>query len=287
MEQRVLVVDDEIAIVEGLNALLTCENIENAGAQDCAGAEAILATQFFPVVITDLRLDTEEEGLRLVDSIRTNTPRTRVVVLTGYATRAMEEQLLASGVSLVLRKPAENDEIIAAIQALLAEIEHEAPVGEPVDLEELYLTVRRKLYSIPRRRFNLPPDRAEDVIQEAWLLYLQKRGVIRTAGPWLAGTVANLARQQLDLNKRRPQAAGDESELLEQVIETRGGNMTDRISIRQALDRVDDRSRQLCELIGIEGLSYDEASAATGLPLGSIGPLYIRAKRKLRDVLSH
>lgn len=287
MEQRVLVVDDEIAIVEGVTALLEWEQIGYADATDCATAEAILAEQFFPVVITDLCLHTQEEGLRLLETIRARSPRTRIVVLSGYITAAMETRLLSEGVAVVLQKPAMTDEILGAVQALLDEIEKEAPVGEPVDLEELYLTVRKKLYSIPRRRFNLSHDRAEDVLQEAWLLFLQKRGFIRVAGPWLAGTVANLSRQQLDQRKRRPQADDDPADVLEQIAETRGGSMTDRISVEQALNRVDDRTRMLCELIGIEGLSYDEVSAATGLPLGSIGPLYIRAKRKLRDVLSH
>jgi RNA polymerase sigma factor (sigma-70 family) len=287
MAHRVLVVDDEIAIVEGLTALLEWEKIGHADATDYATAAAIIAEEFFPVAITDLRLHTEEEGLRLLDAIRERSPRTRIVVLSGYITQAMENDLLANGVSLVLRKPAMSDEILDAVQTLLEEIEKEAPAGEPVDLEALYLTVRKKLYSIPRHRFNLPHDRAEDVLQEAWLLFLEKRGLIRLAGPWLAGTVANLSRQHLDQRKRRPQTDDDPAEVFEKMVDVRGASLTDRISIEQALSRVDERTRMLCELIGLEGLSYDEVSAATGLPLGSIGPLYIRAKRKLRDVLSH
>jgi DNA-directed RNA polymerase specialized sigma24 family protein len=42
----------------------------------------------------------------------------------------------------------------------------------------------------------------------------------------------------------------------------------------------------LCELIGLEQCSYEEVSAAAGLPLGSIGPLYIRAKNKLRAAVA-
>jgi DNA-directed RNA polymerase specialized sigma24 family protein len=59
------------------------------------------------------------------------------------------------------------------------------------------------------------------------------------------------------------------------------------LSIQQALGRLDQRSRTLCMLIGLDGLSYTEVSAATGLAVGSIGPLYIRAKKKLREALSH
>ena len=57
--------------------------------------------------------------------------------------------------------------------------------------------------------------------------------------------------------------------------------------VRQALQRLDDKSRALCELIGLEQLSYAEASDRLGIHLGSVGPLYIRAKPKLRHELEN
>jgi DNA-directed RNA polymerase specialized sigma24 family protein len=45
---------------------------------------------------------------------------------------------------------------------------------------------------------------------------------------------------------------------------------------------LDDQSRDLCRLIAIEGYAYDEVSARMNLPLGSIGPMYLRAKSKMR-----
>ena len=57
------------------------------------------------------------------------------------------------------------------------------------------------------------------------------------------------------------------------------------VMAREALARVDARTRSLCELIAVEGLRYDEVSDALQIPLGSVGPLYMRAKKKMRDVL--
>jgi DNA-directed RNA polymerase specialized sigma24 family protein len=45
---------------------------------------------------------------------------------------------------------------------------------------------------------------------------------------------------------------------------------------------LDGQSRDLCQLIAVEGYAYDEVSARMKLPLGSIGPMYIRAKAKMR-----
>jgi RNA polymerase sigma factor (sigma-70 family) len=286
IEKRVLVVDDEIAITEGLTDLFEFEQIESAAALDRQSAIAILDGRYFPVVLADLCLHSEAEGLALIDHVLRTSPRSKVVVLSAYATVAIEEQLLERGVSLVLQKPAAGDAIIEAIHALLAEIEIEAPEGEPVDLETLYLSVRRRLYDIPRRRFNLSHDRAEDVLHEAWLLFLQKRNYVRSVRPWLAGVVVNLSRQQIDQVKRRRETPPDELPF-EEIVDPKVMHDADRLSLEQALGRIDARARTLCRLIAIEGLSYIEVSEATGLPVGSIGPTYLRAKRKLRELLSH
>ncbi|MGN6185287.1 MAG: sigma-70 family RNA polymerase sigma factor [Thermoanaerobaculia bacterium] len=284
-EQRVLVVDDEVAIVEGLTALFEFEQIRTIGANDRESAEAILGDEFCPVIVTDLCLHTQMEGMMLLETIRAKSPRSRIVILSAFATPELEEELLQRGVAVVLRKPSSGDVIMEAVYALLDAIEKEAPaIDETLDLETLYLSVRKRLYDIPRHRFGLSADRAEDVLHDAWLLFLQKRGIIREAAPWLAGTVANLARQQLDKKKRRKETPEDD---LGEMHDPRHGDMIDRVALTAALDRVDERTRQLCVLIGIEGLSYDEVSAATNLPLGSIGPLYIRAKKKLRMMLEN
>ncbi len=286
MANRVLVVDDEAEMVEGLTALFDYEMIESEGADSRLAAEALIGQRFFQVVITDLCLHTREEGLQLVDHVRRISPRSRIVVLSAYATSEIEDELLMRGVSLVLQKPSVGEAIIEAVQALLAEIEREADTNDSLTLEQLYLSARKRLYSIPTKRFNLSHDRAEDVLQEAWVLFLQKRNLIQSAAPWLAGTVVNLSRQQLD-RRTRKREVDEETSGLAEYPDPRQRAPDDALALRQALGRVDERTRMLCDLIGLEGLSYEEVSAATGLPLGSIGPLYIRAKKTLRSALTH
>ncbi|MDP9194099.1 MAG: sigma-70 family RNA polymerase sigma factor [Acidobacteriota bacterium] len=284
MKKRVLIVDDEEAIVTGLTMLFELEPFESVGALDRSAAEEIMGSSFCPVVIADLCLHSIEEGLALIDHIRVSSPGSRVLVLTAYATPAVVQDLLERGVEHVFQKPTPGAEILEAVLDLLAEIEREA-AADDLTLEELYLSARSRLLSIPRRRFNLSPDSAEDVLQEAWLMFLEKRGIVRAPGPWLAGTVVNLARQHLDRRKRKRETPEEESGLAEMHGTSRGE--VENMSVRQALGRIDERSRTLCELIGLDGFSYGEVSGAIGLPIGSIGPLYIRAKQKLREALSH
>jgi RNA polymerase sigma factor (sigma-70 family) len=283
MAKRVLVVDDEAAIVEGLTMLFELEELESAGAYDCDGAVLRLAEKHYPVVVTDLCLHTREEGIRLIEQIREMSPHSRIVVMTGYATPETEAELAERGTSMVLHKPMHNDAIVGAVRELLAEIERQAAEQSEVNLEELYLSARRVLHSIPMRKYRLTPEQAEDIVQEAWLLFLHKRGYILSPRAWLAGTVLNLCRQGADRDRRAPRVSIDgDLESFEPSTEMRHDEV---LATRQALAQLDERSRMLCSLIAMEGLSYEEVSRTTGIPLGSIGPLYIRAKKKMRKIL--
>lgn len=285
MGTRVLLIDDEQAIVEGLEMLFDAESIESASACDRGSAAKLLAGGFYPVIFADLCLKTTAEGLLLLDDIKRLSPRSRIVTISGQATAEMQIEVKRRGASIVLHKPMTSEVILAAVSELLAEIEREAEAGPALDLTALYAKVQKVLYSIPRRKYGMSHDAAEDIVQQAWLLYLEKRTGVRDPRTWLAGTAVNLCRQEL--HRSRHIAGGDPAATFEMLPAGGAHDRTEVMAMRQALQQLDGRSRDLCQWIGLEGYSYDEISNATSLPVGSIGPLYIRAKKKLRDALSH
>ncbi len=284
MKPRVLVVDDEEAIVVGLTALLAAEDLETAGAFDRMSAEAMIRGTFYSVIVADVRLHSEQEGIGLLEDIKRLSPRSKVVSITGFATPELESEVRQHGSSTFIRKPTEPGQIIAAVFDLLAEIEKLAAADEALDVEQLHSNVRKLLYSIPQRKFGLSVAEAEDVVQEAWLLFLEKRSLIRTAPAWLAGAVFNLCRRHLErLRRSRERFEGED--VLESTPDMHAGISDETITVSTALKSLDEKSRTLCHLIAIEGYSYDEVSSMMGLPLGSVGPMYIRAKKKLRTTL--
>ena len=286
MKPRVLVVDDEEAIVVGLTTLLAAEDLETAGAFDRMSAEAMIRGTFYSVIVADVRLHSEEEGIALLEGIKRLSPRSKIVSITGFASPELESEVLQHGSSTIVNKPAEPGQIIAAVFALLGEIEKLAGGDEALDLEHLHSNVRKLLYSIPQRKFGLSADEAEDVVQEAWLLFLEKRSLIRTGPAWLAGTVLNLCRRQSERSQRsRERFEGENT--LESMPDKNGRVSDETMSVSTALQSLDEKSRMLCHLIAIEGYSYDEVSAMMELPLGSVGPMYIRAKKKLRTALEN
>jgi RNA polymerase sigma factor (sigma-70 family) len=274
---RVLIVDDEPDIVAGLTLMLEAYQIEAEGVGDGATAEQRIAEEFFPVILADLRMRTEDEGLRLLDAVRRLSPRSRVASMTGYADAATEARLRERGAHAVLRKPFPGDELVAVLRELLAAVEaaEETCAGD----DELYAATVGTLHAISRRRYGFDSGDAEDLVQETWLLYLQKRESIRTPRAWLTGAMANLCRQRIDrYHRERARAA----EL------TDAGALPPHdsvLTVRDALSRLDPRSRALCTMIGLEQQTYDEVSAALSIPLGSIGPLYMRARKRLRQAI--
>ena len=282
MERRVLVVDDEPLIVEGLTAYLECEDLDASGAFDRESATAILAADHYQVIVADLCLSTIEEGLALIDEARQLSPESRIITITGFMRPELEAEVLKRGSVMVVLKSEGERVIFEAILSVLGEIEREADRDAGADLETLYLHTVRLLHSIPRRRFGLSEQQAEDVVQDAWLLFLEKRGFVRTPRSWLAGTVSNLCLRMLD-RLRRSQSLDDDG-AVEQIAADDEATDT-RLIIDQAMSRLDERSRELCTRIGIEGQSYADVSASMSLPIGSVGPLYMRAKDKLRRTM--
>lgn len=275
---KILIVDDEAPITDTLTEMFRMKNYDATGAYDRHSAEEVMKSECFAVILADLRLQTEAEGIALLDAIRELNPDARVVTLTGYATPEAEALVMAHGSSKVLRKPMAFEEILQAIELLIGERLHD----ESADIDALYEETRRILHAIPMRRYGFSPDEADELVQEAWLLFLEKQREIRKVKPWLTGTMANLCKQQIERHRKARERTLEIESLTLEPAETRGIPSADVLAVREILGRTDERTRQLCTLIGMEGLSYDEVSRELEMPIGSVGPLYIRAKKRLR-----
>jgi RNA polymerase sigma factor (sigma-70 family) len=276
---KILVVDDEPLIVAGVQALLEVNGLESEGASDCDEAEALMGQQFFPIILSDLRMRNDDDGFRLLEAVKRISPKSRVATMTAYADLETEKRLRERGSQLVLRKPVPEAELMAALREMLATVEAAEAETSDEDLETLYTTTLNSLQAISRGRYGFDTEDAKELVQEAWLLYLEKRRGVRTPKAWLSGTIANLCRQEIDRRMK------DRSRNVEVPVIEVERNDDDIIAVHQAMAKLDDKSRLLCRLVGLEQRSYDEVSIAASIPLGSVGPLYMRAKEKLRKAL--
>ena len=115
---RVLVVDDQAAVREGLATLLDLTpGIEVVGtARDGAQAVEFVAQQRPAVVLMDLNMP-GMDGIQATEQITREHPGVRVVVLTTYADDASIQGALRAGALGYLTKDADRVQIARAVQA--------------------------------------------------------------------------------------------------------------------------------------------------------------------------
>ena len=116
---RVLVVDDQTTVREGLAMLVGLTDDIEVVATAANGREAVqLATRLKPdVVLMDLRMP-EMDGADATRAIRTTLPDTQVLVLTTYADDDSLFPALQAGAHGYLTKDASAEEIERAIRAV-------------------------------------------------------------------------------------------------------------------------------------------------------------------------
>ncbi len=107
MPQNLLIVDDEASLCWVLGRFFSSAGYQVDSAQALDEALGLMTTGRYDLVISDLRLGgtQSEEGLVLANHVRRAAPRTRVVLLTAFATPELAERARGVGVDLVLPKP--------------------------------------------------------------------------------------------------------------------------------------------------------------------------------------
>ena len=115
---RVLIVDDNAEVRQGLRSLLDVhEGMEVAG-EASNGLEAIeMAAQLLPdVILMDLAMP-QLDGIEATRRIRAVNPTTQVVVLTGFGEEEQASSAVAAGAAACLLKNISPAQLIQAIQS--------------------------------------------------------------------------------------------------------------------------------------------------------------------------
>ena len=118
MTRRILLVDDELAILLTRKAILEMNGFEVVTAASSAEAKLRLGAETYDLVITDLKMEHERAGFDVVRFAREQSYRPAVAILTACPDlgRDWKEQ----GAESLLIKPTNTPELLECIEALLA-----------------------------------------------------------------------------------------------------------------------------------------------------------------------
>jgi DNA-binding NtrC family response regulator len=121
MKRRILLVDDELAILLTLKAILEMNGFEVETAASAHEAEKKLDAGVFQMVITDMRMETETAGYDVIRAAKQKSYNPATSILTAYPSLGSDWK--SRGAQSLLVKPVNTQDLLRQIEALL--ISHE------------------------------------------------------------------------------------------------------------------------------------------------------------------
>jgi DNA-binding NtrC family response regulator len=116
---RILVIDDEAAIRESLEVLLTLEGYAVRMVNDGEQGLRVLELENFDLVLLDLALP-GQSGLELLPQIRERQPELPVIMITAYGTVDNVVEAVHAGAENFVQKPWDNEKLLADIRSAVA-----------------------------------------------------------------------------------------------------------------------------------------------------------------------
>ena len=101
---RVMILDDEPIVGRRLQQALSKHGFEMEIFEDPIKAVSRLGEIHFDIVVTDMRME-EMNGIDILEYVNANSPNTRVILITGYATVEVAREALVKGAFDFIAKP--------------------------------------------------------------------------------------------------------------------------------------------------------------------------------------
>ncbi|HFQ81815.1 MAG TPA: response regulator [Desulfobacterales bacterium] len=111
----ILILDDEPIVSKRLKPSLEKKGYEVETFTASIDALQRAGERNFDIVITDLKME-GLDGMEFLTKVKERSPKTEVIVITGFATRETARESFAKGASGFLAKPFKLSEITRAIE---------------------------------------------------------------------------------------------------------------------------------------------------------------------------
>ncbi len=122
MKRRILLVDDDLAVLLTLKAVLELHGFEVEAAASSAEAFARMKSGIYQTVISDLHMETEDAGLEVLRTARGQSYHPATALLTAYPPsdeHGDEADWTRENSDSVLIKPVGTGDLLRQVEALL------------------------------------------------------------------------------------------------------------------------------------------------------------------------
>ncbi len=135
--QKILLVEDDEIFGRVVSRALQQRGYEVEHALSLDAANGSVGTRGFDLAVLDLNLG-GHSSLPLIPTLKRHNPRMRILVLTGYASIATAVEAIKLGADNYLAKPADADEILAALLGDSTAVQEDtSSIGEPMSVRRL------------------------------------------------------------------------------------------------------------------------------------------------------
>jgi len=117
MKRRILLVDDELAILLTLKAILEINGFEVETAASAKEAKGKLSDTAYQMVITDMRMESETAGYDVIRAAKKQDYDPAVAILTAFPLLGSDWK--EEGADSMLVKPMNTNDLLRQIEALL------------------------------------------------------------------------------------------------------------------------------------------------------------------------
>jgi DNA-binding response OmpR family regulator len=129
MKRRILLVDDDVAVLLTLKAVLEMDHFEVHTATSAAEAMERLHSDSYHLVITDAHMETADAGFQIIAEARKQPYNPATAVLTAHPHQGGSGQ----GVQSLLVQPLGTETLLRQIEALLVRHEDEKRPLRPAE----------------------------------------------------------------------------------------------------------------------------------------------------------
>lgn len=244
-QERVLVVDDDKVIREGLQRILKAEGYLVESFSSGRQALDCLEERDFDLIITDLKMP-GMSGLEVLQSIKVEHPDLPVILITGYAAIDNAVEVMKSGASDYLAKPFANEEIVQKVRKALE--------ARAVLLDEVYL--RHELNESHGFGALVGESREMQKVYQRILQVAQSDSTVLVTGE--SGTGKELVARAIhehSLRREQPFVAVDCTALAESLLESElfghvKGSFTGAVQTKRGLFEIADGGTLMLDEIG-------------------------------------
>lgn len=141
IKRRILLVDDELAILLTLKAVLEINGFEVETAASAKEAKLKIRSHTYHMVITDMRMESDTAGKEVVNAARKAPYRPAVAMLTAFPLPDSEWQ--EDGADEMLVKPMNTSDLVRQLEALLISQEDKKQRRQPVPVPQKATHTRR------------------------------------------------------------------------------------------------------------------------------------------------